>query len=107
MRSGWAIPISTDIVLAMGILALMGSAAPAGAKALLAGVAVFDDLGAIVSGAFAVDGDLGVCGEREREGENGNDAEELHGLPLSMRWRKCAGGAAWRPAGTKDGCPRP
>lgn len=48
MRTGWAIPISTDIVLAMGILALMGRAAPAGAKALLAGVAVFDDLGAIL-----------------------------------------------------------
>lgn len=60
MRSGWAIPISTDIVLAMGILALMGSAAPAGAKALLAGVAVFDDLGAILIIVFFHSGSVNL-----------------------------------------------
>jgi NhaA family Na+:H+ antiporter len=48
LAAGWGIPIATDTALAIGVLAMLAARVPKSVVAFLVGVAIIDDIGAIL-----------------------------------------------------------
>lgn len=46
--NGWGVPVATDIALAVGLLAMVGTSAAPSLRSFLLGLAVIDDIGAIL-----------------------------------------------------------
>ena len=76
---GWAVPVATDIALAVGLISAVGSRASMGLKTFLLAIAVIDDIGAILIIAFVYSAGLSIPWL--------GAALAAIVLSLAMRWR--------------------
>lgn len=58
---GWGVPVATDIALAVGLLAMMGKSVNSSLRTFLLGLAVIDDIGAILIIAFIYSTGVGMA----------------------------------------------
>ena len=61
VAGGWAIPVATDTAFALALLVLLGNRVPPVARAFLVGLAIVDDLGAIIIIALVYSNDLNMA----------------------------------------------
>ena len=57
---GWGVPMATDIALAIGLVVLLGSRVPSPLRSFLLGLAIVDDIGAILVIALVYSEGIGV-----------------------------------------------
>jgi NhaA family Na+:H+ antiporter len=57
---GWGVPVATDIALAVGLLGIVGPAVAPSLRSFLLGLAVIDDIGAILIIAFIYSTGVGI-----------------------------------------------
>lgn len=57
---GWGVPVATDIALAVGLLAIIGQSVAPSLRTFLLGLAVIDDIGAILIIAFIYSTGIGI-----------------------------------------------
>ncbi len=79
LARGWAIPAATDIAFAIGVLALLGSRAPASLKLFLTTVAIVDDMGAVMIIALAYTAQIAVAALAA--------AAVILALMIALNWR--------------------
>ncbi len=61
-KSGWGVPMATDIAFAVGVLSLLGKRVPAALRVLLLALAIIDDIGAIIVIALFYSSQFNVYG---------------------------------------------
>ncbi len=84
-RSGWGIPMATDIAFVVGFLTLLGSRVPVGLKILLLALAIVDDIGAVLVIALFYSTNISfACWRRNSRGRD-HLSLQLHWNTLNRR----------------------